>query len=424
MSLRIRAAQYERLRLSAGAVRIAAAAALLLSACSTDNPLSLRPDVDIGERTASLAPDTSDIGVEPEFDRVEPILDPAEQPMPDYAADQPDTASAADSSDDGASAEYIYPQDDTPYQSVSLSAAEPGDGAAPEMGGGAATEEPDMASATTDMAGEDANGETIVPLSTMADDPSIVGPDATNMAGAAPAAPGVSEHHIDSLDQLNPVAAGAVDEVDPAEQDAPAEPYQIAALPRTDNPVSEPRNVMPADEVDCRAELKRLGVVYKDLPRISEGESCGIDYPVKVSAIGRVKMVPAATLRCEMAATVAAWTKKELIPAAKSRYLTGVKAIHQGSSYSCRNVRRSRTLSEHGKGNALDIARIELNSGRDIAIRKPGWFSFRQKGFLNSVRSDGCEYFTTVLGPGYDRDHRDHFHFDIKSRPNGHRACR
>jgi hypothetical protein len=231
----------------------------------------------------------------------------------------------------------------------------------------------------------------------------------------------VSEHHIDSLDRLNPVAAGAAG---PAAQDAPAEPYQVASLPRVENPAIQPRNVMPADEVDCRRDLKRLGVVYIDLPAISEGESCGIDYPVKVSAIGRVKMVPAATLRCEMAATVAAWTKKELIPAARSRYLTGVKAIHQASSYSCRNIRRSRTLSEHGKGNALDIARIELNSGRDIDVRKPGWFSFRQKGFLKSVRSDGCDYFTTVLGPGYDRDHRDHFHFDIKARRNGHRACR
>jgi hypothetical protein len=413
MLSRIRAAQNERLRSSVGVVRIAAAAALLLSACSTDNPLSLRPDVDVGERTASLAPEIDDTTVEPTLDRVE-------QPMPDYAADQADMASPADASEEGASSEYIYPQDDTPYAATSLSAPEPGNEAPPAMSGGSAVEEPGIAAAASDNLGEEGNGE-IVPLSTMADDPSIVGPEAADMADAAPAAPGVSEHHIDSLDQLNPVQAGAVG---PAGQDAPTEPYLVAALPRADNPVSEPRNVMPADEVDCRRDLKRLGVVYKDLPAIHEGESCGIDYPVKVSAIGKVKMVPAATLRCEMAATVAAWTKKELVPAAKSRYLTGVKAIHQGSSYSCRNVRRSRTLSEHGKGNALDIARIELNSGRDIDVRKPGLFSFRQKGFLNSVRSDGCDYFTTVLGPGYDRDHRDHFHFDLKARRGGHRACR
>jgi hypothetical protein len=414
MSSRIRAAQKEALRPAACAMRMSAVALLFLSACSTDNPMSLRPDVDIGERTASLAADTSDI--------------PVEQPMPDYAADQADMAAAVDY---GTSSEDVYKPADNPYASSSLSP--------PEMGGGT-LEEPDMAGAATEPVGSETGEETIRPLSMETGDTSAFEPATTEMAGTTTAGPGVSEHHIDSLDQLNPAGSvdpvgsadsgGSADAVDPVDQanppaqEAPTEPYLIAALPRVDNPVVKPRNVMPADEVDCRADLKRLGVAYKNLPAINDGEACGIDYPVKVSAIGKVKMVPAATLRCEMAATVAAWTKKELIPAARSRYLTGVKAIHQASSYSCRNINRSRTLSEHGKGNALDIARIELNSGRDIDVRKPGLFSFRQKGFLNSVRSDGCEYFSTVLGPGYNHDHRDHFHFDLKQRRSGHRACR
>jgi hypothetical protein len=29
-----------------------------------------------------------------------------------------------------------------------------------------------------------------------------------------------------------------------------------------------------------------------------------------------------------------------------------------------------------------------------------------------------------VLGPGYNADHADHFHFDIKNRRNGYVACR
>jgi hypothetical protein len=40
------------------------------------------------------------------------------------------------------------------------------------------------------------------------------------------------------------------------------------------------------------------------------------------------------------------------------------------------------------------------------------------------VRADGCDYFTTVLGPGYDYDHRNHFHFDIMPRRNGYVACK
>lgn len=202
----------------------------------------------------------------------------------------------------------------------------------------------------------------------------------------------------------------------------PSNPYMTAAYPRMDPPMS-PVEQMPASEVDCRNELKRLGVVYTDLAPIREGQ-CGIDYPVKVSAIGSVDMKPSATLTCAMAATFAAWTKNELVPAARWRYFSGVRAIHQGSSYSCRNIAGEGVLSEHGKGNALDVMSIELNNGDDIDVRKPGLFAFRTRGFLNNVRADGCQYFTTVLGPGYNYDHRNHFHFDIKNRRNGYRACR
>jgi len=201
----------------------------------------------------------------------------------------------------------------------------------------------------------------------------------------------------------------------------PSNPMMVG-YPRMDPPAAR-TTVMPADEVACRNDLKRLGVTFQNLAPIHEG-SCGIDFPVKVSAIGSVQMKPAATLSCQMAATFSRWTRKELVPSARMRYWSGVKTIHQGSSYSCRRIARSRTMSEHSKGNALDVMRIELSNGKDIDVRKPGWFAFREKGFLNTVRADGCDYFTTVLGPGYNYDHRNHFHFDIKPRRNGYVACR
>lgn len=203
----------------------------------------------------------------------------------------------------------------------------------------------------------------------------------------------------------------------------PSDPY-LVGYPRMDQPVAPQTNYLPPEEVDCRRELKRLKVAYVDLQPIREGQ-CGIDHPVKLSAIGSVQMKPAATLTCAMALTFAQWTKNELVPSARRRYFTGVKTINQGSSYSCRKIADSRgVLSEHGKGNALDIMSIDLNNGKDIDVRKPGLFSFRQRGFLNNVRADGCQYFNTVLGPGYNYDHRNHFHFDIKQRRNNHVACR
>ena len=202
----------------------------------------------------------------------------------------------------------------------------------------------------------------------------------------------------------------------------PSDPF-LAGYPRMDEPAPQ-STYMPAEEIDCRRELKSLGVEYRDIQPIHEG-SCGIDYPVQVTAIGSVGMKPAATLTCAMALTFAQWTKNELVPSARRRYFSGVRTIHQGSSYSCRKIADSRgVLSEHGKGNALDIMSIELNNGKDIDVRKPGFFAFRTRGFLNTVRADGCQYFNTVLGPGYNRDHANHFHFDIKQRRNNYVACR
>src|SRR5690606_19348394 len=204
-----------------------------------------------------------------------------------------------------------------------------------------------------------------------------------------------------------------------------ASPEAMAAHPQMTMPLAAPGMALSAGEADCRQQLRRLGVTFEDLAPIDQGGACRIDHPVKASRLaGNVEMKPAATLTCQMALAFASWTRDELTPAARLRYLSGVRTIHQGSSYSCRRIAGTAVASEHSKGNALDVMRIELRNGKDIDVRKPGWFAFRERGLLKNVRAGGCEYFTTVLGPGYDAAHADHFHFDIKNRRNGRVACR
>ena len=204
----------------------------------------------------------------------------------------------------------------------------------------------------------------------------------------------------------------------------PSNPMMVA-YPRMSQPSAPPAAAMPAGEVECRKQLRRLGVTYSDLAPINDGGACRIDYPVQVQTLsGNIDMKPDATLTCAMAVAFASWTKNELASTARWKYLSGVDTIRQGSSYSCRNIRGRSVASEHSKGNALDVMSITLKNGREIDVRKPGWFAFREKSLLKNVRAGGCQYFTTVLGPGYDADHADHFHFDIKDRKNGYVACR
>ena len=272
--------------------------------------------------------------------------------------------------------------------------------------------------------------------SPMAPNASPMAPNMSPMGGAEPKLSPMAGGDAGLYEKSEAAQERAAMDDEPEADEMPA-PTQVAMLPRSDpRPAMPPmtpapgfyppeQNMMPASEVSCRQQLKRIGVVYRDMKPINQGNQCRVDYPVQVIQLsGGIFMKPAATVTCQMALAFASWTRNELAPAARTRYLSGIKTIHQGSSYSCRNIAGTRTASEHSKGNALDIMRIELNGGQDIEIEKKGSFSFRERGLLNTVRTGGCRYFNTVLGPGYNADHADHFHFDIKQRRNGRVACR
>ena len=218
---------------------------------------------------------------------------------------------------------------------------------------------------------------------------------------------------------------------------APADVQEVAML-RPNNPVASDapmstpdgawqRTVMPQSEVSCRSELRRLGVEFKDLPRISQGNSCGIDYPVKLAGLSGIDVRPAVTLNCQVTLAFAKWVKIDLAISARTRYLTGIRQIQPMGGYSCRKMNNSRQrnnpMSEHARGNAIDIGKITLKNGHAIDVRKKGLFSFREGGLLKSVRGDSCKYFSTVLGPGSNAEHWNHFHFDLRSRKGGRQYC-
>jgi hypothetical protein len=179
-------------------------------------------------------------------------------------------------------------------------------------------------------------------------------------------------------------------------------------------------------ETVCQRQLRRLGVQFSTPAPVVGPGSCGIASPIKVKSLsGGIDVVPDATLNCPMALAFAKWVKNELASAARVRYLAGIKSIHQMSSYSCRtmNSKAGAPMSEHSKGNAIDIGKIKLNNGKSIVVKRPGLFSFREKSLLNNVRAESCKYFTTVLGPGSDVNHADHFHFDLRKRKTSYRHC-
>ncbi len=213
----------------------------------------------------------------------------------------------------------------------------------------------------------------------------------------------------------------------------PEENETEVAMLRPNNPMmSTPApvdpGVMPSSELACRRELKRMGVVFTDKPPISQGPACQVPYPVSLQGLsGNIAVKPAVVLNCQVTLAFAKWVKNELAPSARFRYWSGIKTIQPLGGYSCRRMNNSRQkynpMSEHARGNAIDVGKFVLKSGHEIDVRKKGLFSFREGRLLKAVRSDSCKYFNTVLGPGSNPEHWNHFHFDLRARQSGKAYC-
>lgn len=221
------------------------------------------------------------------------------------------------------------------------------------------------------------------------------------------------------------VAPTRVPEEDEAEE---------VAMLRPNNPMmSQPAapvdpSVMPASELACRRELKRMGVLFDEKPPISQGPACQVPYPVSLKGLsGNIGVKPAVTLNCQVTLAFAKWVKNELAPSARFRYWSGIKTIQPLGGYSCRRMNNSRQrynpMSEHARGNAIDVGKFVLKNGHAIDVRKKGLFSLREGRLLKAVRTDSCRYFNTVLGPGSNPEHWNHFHFDLRSRKSGKVYC-
>jgi hypothetical protein len=132
-----------------------------------------------------------------------------------------------------------------------------------------------------------------------------------------------------------------------------------------------------------------------------------------------VVLNPPAALRCPMAEAVAGWLRADVGPLAAGLGAP-LAALADLNAYECRPRNRiaGGKISEHGRGNALDIGAIKLGNGGLFKLTDPTV----TKPFREAVRDSACARFTTVLGPG-DPYHNEHIHVDLAQRSRGYRIC-
>jgi hypothetical protein len=200
-------------------------------------------------------------------------------------------------------------------------------------------------------------------------------------------------------------------EVKPAPAQPPA-PSPPAAPIQTPAPPQE-------DAAACLVKLAESGAVAEPVPAPPAPlPDCTSKTPVRMSVIhlasgASLDLAGKPIVNCEFALVFTDYARNLLAPLAASMLGSPVAALDTGTSYECRprnHVPGAKT-SAHGKGIAIDVGGIALADRRRIGIAHPA--DANETLFLQTMRHAACGWFTTVLGPGSDPAHAEHFHFDI-----------
>ena len=232
---------------------------------------------------------------------------------------------------------------------------------------------------------------------------------------------------------------------------SPAAP--VANLPSLAEAWSPPE--VSAATLRCSAMVSNTSSLRFAAAAPMRAGACGDAAPVTVTAVGEpsAALSPAITSNCALAGAVDRWVSRVLQPAAREMFGTFVVSMEGTSSYVCRNRNGASAgpISEHAFANAFDVSAFKLADGRTISVSTwgatiPSRTSIEvgksanagpsikksdvrlasaspQAGidntsvaFLKRIHREACGLFGTVLGPSANEAHRDHLHFDMKTR--------
>jgi hypothetical protein len=176
---------------------------------------------------------------------------------------------------------------------------------------------------------------------------------------------------------------------------------------------------MTSDEYEgCLADLLAQEILFEPLGGVAL-EECTLEGAVKLLGVetefGSVSISGEPTLLCSFARQFAGWVGDVGAPLTLAYTGQRLAVIETGPGFICRTRydRDDEVLSEHAKGNAIDIAAFVLADQTRIPVRNDPSDSAMSRDLIRTLRTTACGYFTTILGPGSNASHADHLHFDL-----------
>jgi hypothetical protein len=211
------------------------------------------------------------------------------------------------------------------------------------------------------------------------------------------------------------------------------------AFVRADQAVAPPANgsskaVSPANNAEpvrqCLSDLKTADVQFRDLGVVTK-DDCTVQAAVELDAVsspfGKVSLTGKPTMSCLFARRFTNWVRDVAAPLTLSYMGSKLSVIETAGSFVCRtrDNRRGEKLSEHAKGNAVDVATFRLENRQIVSVGSAVASAKIDGVLLRALRTTACGYFTTVLGPGSDEAHSEHLHFDygLHGPTDNYRIC-
>ena len=168
---------------------------------------------------------------------------------------------------------------------------------------------------------------------------------------------------------------------------------------------------LKASDTYCFSVLNKSDLAFERMEDRKTGSTCGF-YGAAMLKKSQVSWGGDITLKCPALAGLAIWERHDLQPIANDVFEQDVVRVRHFGTYSCRAIAGTSTPSEHSYANAIDISGFRLRDGTEISVLRH-WNDGTKKGeFLKKVHQSACGRFATVLGPNYNAQHKDHFHFD------------
>jgi hypothetical protein len=215
-----------------------------------------------------------------------------------------------------------------------------------------------------------------------------------------------------------PKVAAVLPRFKPLQAPKPEVPLTPVVLRKT--PEKPPVPITPEKPSDgsCLSALKAQGVDFVSVAQPAGLASCKVQQPVQLKSVRmrgvNLQLPDHPILNCVFARRFVSWLKEAGGPAATATQGFAITEFYTGPGYQCRgrNGDSSAKISEHGYGNAIDVERIKFSDGQMFLVHDALDPSAKAYNTLKAIRKSACARFSTVLGPGSNAAHREHFHFD------------